>query len=88
MFYAQHAWKTPLIQASGWLLLAVGVLLLAVAWFPLVSGRQLADRIVDPRTGAEPFPLPRVLLAVLRWGLPLMLLCAVILIVALPAAPR
>lgn len=87
MFYVQAAWKTPLVHAPGWLLLTVGVLALAVAWFPLVSGRLLADRIVDPRTGTEPYPATRLLLAIFRWGLPALLLLAVALIVMLPTPP-
>jgi len=86
MVYAQASWKAPLIRAPAWLLLAIGVLLVAVAWFPLASGRLLADRIVDRRTGAEPYPPARLLLAVLRWGLPVMLLLAVALIALLPAS--
>ncbi len=80
---AQLAWDTPLIHAPGWLLLGVGMVLVAVAWYPLASGRLLADRIVDPRTGAEPHPVSPALLAAFRWGLPVMLLCAVVIVVLL-----
>lgn len=87
MFYVQAAWETPLIHAPGWLLLTIGVLSLAVAWFPLMSGRLLTDRIVDPRTGAEPYPATRLILAIVRWGLPAALLMAVVLVIVLPVPP-
>ena len=61
--------------------LSFGVLfLLAVAWWPTASDRLLADRIIDPRTGSEPFDTPRVLVAAVRWMLPTTLLLGVVLV--------
>jgi hypothetical protein len=88
MFYAQSAGTTPLIRTTGWWLLTIGIILLAAAWFPLVSGRVFADRIVDPRTGKESVPVPRLRQAVLRWGIPVVLVLAVVLIMLVPTSHR
>ena len=72
-------WRTPVAHAPGWLLLTAGLFLLALAWWLQASGRLLADRIIDPRTGSEPFTQPRLLLGAIRWLLPAVLLIAVLL---------
>ncbi len=81
-------WKQPAISAPGWGLVAVGLCLLAAVWGPISSERflaeRLADRVVDPRTGREPRALPRLPMAVLRWGGLVALAIAVVLIVLLP----
>ncbi|MDI6102452.1 hypothetical protein QLQ12_27915 [Actinoplanes sp. NEAU-A12] len=77
-------WRTPTEYASGWVLLTAGLFLLAAAWWPTASHRIFADRIIDPRTGSEPFSTPRVLIAVTRWGLPVMLLITAALTAWLP----
>jgi hypothetical protein len=77
-------WTTPVAHASGWVLLTAGLFLLAVAWWPSASNRLLRDRIIDPRTGSEPFPPPRLALAVVRWFLPVVLLVTVAVTVLVP----
>jgi hypothetical protein len=77
-------WSTPVAHASAGMMLTVGLFLLAVAWWPATSDRILADRIIDPRTGSEPFAAPRLLLAVIRWLLPATLLITVVLIALFP----
>ncbi|MFC6017603.1 hypothetical protein ACFP2T_15475 [Plantactinospora solaniradicis] len=79
----QLVWTREVLRASAWPLLGVGLVLLVCAWWPLLSGRLLADRVVDPATGAESVPTPGWLLGVVRWGLPVALLCAVLLAVLL-----
>lgn len=86
MMVPQLLWKREVITAPGWPLLAAGLFLLAVAWWPSASGRLVADRVIDPRTGEEPFGRPRLLLAAIRWSLPVLLLCAVVLTVVLPGS--
>jgi hypothetical protein len=70
-------WKTPVAHVPAGALLTGGLFFLAVAWWPTASTNLLADRIIDPRTGTEPFKLPRVALAIVRWFLPALLLIAV-----------
>ena len=77
-------WRAPVVHASGWVLLAVGLFLLAAAWWPVASDRMAADRIVDPRTGTEPFVMPRMLSAAIRWWLPAVLLITVVVTALLP----
>ncbi|MEU8179381.1 hypothetical protein AB0B86_01235 [Micromonospora sp. NPDC049047] len=77
-------WSTPIAHVSAVTLLTAGLFLLAAAWWPIASDRIFADRIIDPRTGAEPFTTPPMLLAVVRWLLPATLLLAVVLIVLIP----
>jgi hypothetical protein len=86
--FASLAWQQVVVRGPGWILLTAGLLLLTLAWWPLLSGRSLADRVVDPRTGREPFRQSRLLMAVIRWGLPVGLLCLVLLTVLLPTASR
>ncbi len=84
----QVIWTRPVLHASGWALLGAGLFLLLLAAWPLLSGRIRADRVVDPRTGREPFRLPRLVL-VLVFAAPIVfLLGAVLLTVLLPASPR
>ncbi|HEY0000206.1 MAG TPA: hypothetical protein VGB74_07115 [Actinoplanes sp.] len=73
-------WGAPVAHLSAWLLLIAGLFLLAVAWWPTASDRIFADRIIDPRTGTEPFATPRLLIAAVRWTFPAMLLFAVVLL--------
>ncbi|ROT32507.1 hypothetical protein [Micromonospora sp. HM5-17] len=76
----QLLWTHPVWRASGWLLVGVGLLLVAAAWWPLVSGRLLGPaRGADPGTGAGPAGASARLLGVVRWGLPAALICAVLL---------
>ena len=77
-------WRTPVLHASGWVLLTVGLFLLAAAWWPTASARILADRIIDPRTGSEPFTVPRLLIASIRWALPAVLLITAVVTALLP----
>jgi len=68
-------------------LIAAGLLLLLAAWWRPGGAGGRVDLVVDPRTGS-PAPLPRaaeVALQVLRWGLPAVLLVAVLLVVLVPA---
>jgi hypothetical protein len=74
-------WRTPVAEVPAWALFAAGLFLLAAAWWPAASERLLGDRIIDPRTGTEPFPVPRLLSLAIRWMLPGTLLVAVLLIV-------
>jgi hypothetical protein len=77
-------WQQVVARVPGWVLLAAGLVLLAFVWWQMLSG-QLADRIIDPRTGREPEALrPAQLHAVVRWSLPVLLLTAVLLTVLLP----
>jgi hypothetical protein len=79
----QLVWAGEVLRASAWPLLGVGLVLLVFAWWPLLSGRLLADRVVDPVTGAESVRIRRWLLGVVRWGLPVALLCAVLVVALL-----
>jgi len=81
-------WRRPVVQVPGWALLTVGLLLLALVWWPLVSNRIVADRIIDPRTGDEPFHRPRLVVGAVRWSLPVILLCAVLITIVLPNSSR
>jgi hypothetical protein len=77
-------WSTPVAHVSAAATLTAALFLLAAAWWPTASDRVFADRIIDPRTGSEPFTTPRLLLAVVRWFLPATLLIAVVLIILIP----
>lgn len=79
-------WKQPVAHPAGWFLLLTGLFLLAAAWWPITSERMFADRIIDPRTGAEPFTTPRLLLAAIRWLLPAVLLLAAVATVLIPVS--
>ncbi|MBE1487670.1 hypothetical protein [Plantactinospora soyae] len=81
----QLVWKQEVLRASAWPLLGVGLVLLLSAWWPLLSGRLLTDRVRHPATGDEPVPTPGWLLGVVRWGLPVALLCVVLVAVLLGA---
>lgn len=70
MVLPAYVWDRPVVEVSGWVLLVAGVLLLTLAWWPLVSGRLLADRVIDPRTGRDRLPVPRWAELWLRWGMP------------------
>lgn len=72
------------VTLPGPVLLATGAVLLAAAWWRLASGRAFADRVVDPRSGQEPFPLPRWLLLLLRFGPPAILVLAAAVIALVP----
>ena len=81
-------WATPIAHVPAAKQLAAGLLLLAVGWWPLLAHRAFVDRIIDPRTGSEPFTTPRMLLPVVRWSLPVTLLIVVVLTVAwVPSRP-
>ncbi|MEE6257532.1 hypothetical protein [Plantactinospora sonchi] len=69
----QLFWRQPVLHAPGWLLAGVGLLLLTLAWWPLVSGRLFGP-------GAESAGGDR-LRVLLRWGLPAALLCVVLVAV-------
>jgi len=82
--FPQFVWKQIAFHAPGWALLTFGLLLFALAWWPLAQDRLLADRVVDPRTGREPFKPPPLLLFAVRWSLPAVLLIVVLLAVWFP----
>ncbi|MEO3745465.1 hypothetical protein [Plantactinospora sp. B5E13] len=69
----QLVWEQPVLHAPGWLLASVGLLLVTLAWWPLVSGRLLG-------TGRESAGGDR-LRGLLRWGLPAALLGVVLVAV-------
>ncbi|HLL69710.1 MAG TPA: hypothetical protein VK453_28950 [Micromonosporaceae bacterium] len=86
MLLPQLLWKQVMVQVPGWPLLLAGGLLLALAWWPRAADRMFPERVIDPRTGGEAFNRPRWLLAVIRWGLPVTLVCAVVAAAWLPAS--
>jgi hypothetical protein len=67
----------------GWYGLVAAAVLFAVGWWALAPAAH-PDRIIDPRTGAEPFPPPPWVLRLIRYGPLVFLAVAVILIVLLP----
>ena len=75
----QLFWTRPVLRASGWLLVGIGLLLVTLAWWPLVSGWLFADRATGPAAAGESSQARRRLLRVVRWSLPVALLCAVLL---------
>jgi len=77
-------WPQVVVTLPGPVLLATGAVLLAAAWWRLTSGRAFADRVVDPRSGQEPFPLPRWLLLLLRFGPPAVLVLAATVVALVP----
>ena len=85
MIVPQFVWPQVAFHAPGWALLTVGALLLALAWWPLFRAQPAADRVVDPRTGSEPYAAPRLPLLVVRWSLPAVLLVVVLLMAFVPA---
>lgn len=88
MIFPQIVGKAVATEQPAWPVLGVGLVLVAVTWWPLLSDRFFADRVVDPRTGTEPFRVPRLALGVIRWAPPMILLVAVAAAVLLPGAPR
>ena len=83
----QILWPGTVAEVSGPALLGVGLVLLAWTWWPLAAGRIFDDRIVDPRTGTNRFPVPRWLPAAVRWAVPAVVLCAALLILIVPTPP-
>jgi hypothetical protein len=80
---AVTVWTAPAIRAPAWPLLAAGGVAAVAAYWPMLTRRVTSDRIIDPRTGGEPFVLPRRArwaLTAARWSLPALLACAVILV--------
>ena len=76
----QFVWPQIAFYTGGWPLLIVGALLIGLAWWPLLRTQPTADRVVDPRTGTEPYAVPRLPLLVARWSLPATLLIIVLLV--------
>jgi hypothetical protein len=83
----QFLWPRPVVQVPGPALLATGLLLLSLALGPATARRLPADRVIDPRTGSEPYRIPAWIPAVIRCALPAVLLAAVLLILLAPARP-
>jgi hypothetical protein len=79
-------WPQVVASLPGPVLLVTGAVVLTVAWWRLTSGRAFADRVVDPRSGQEPFPVPRWLLLLLRFGPPTLLALAATVVALIPAA--
>jgi hypothetical protein len=74
-------WRQPLFQLPVPVALPLGLVLLLAAWWSL---GWKPDRVLDPRTGREPFHVPRLGLLAVR-ALPPLLLCgAVLLVILLP----
>ncbi|GIG86389.1 DUF1129 domain-containing protein [Plantactinospora endophytica] len=79
-------WQQVAVRVPGWLLLGAGLLLLLAAWWPLASGRLLADRAPARATDAgSSAPAPGWRTRTVRWGLPVALLCVVAIAVLLDA---
>ena len=76
LLWTQRVAEVPVPAA-----LAAGLALVLVGWWPLA---RTGDRVLDPRTGREPFPVPRLALLVIRLLPPVLLLGAVLLTVLLP----
>lgn len=83
----QLIWRHMALQTSAWALLAVGVLLVGAVSWSMITGRALADRVVDPRTGAEPYRLPALAMVAVGFGLPVLLL-GLVIVILVSASPR
>jgi hypothetical protein len=70
------------------LLLVTGAAVFAVVWWRLTSTDAFADRVIDPRSGREPFRIPRWLMLLVRFGLPAVLVVGAILLALVPHTPR
>jgi len=79
-------WRHEALRAPGTVLLGCGAVLLLATWLPPLAGRLRPDRIVDPRSGLEPFTVPPWI----RWvgWLPATVLVAAILLIALLPTPH
>ena len=88
VMWPQSLWPGAVIGASGLALLGVGLVLLTWTWWSSATRRIFDDRIVDPRTGANRYPVPRWLPAAVRWAVPAVVLCAVLLILIVPGPPH
>lgn len=75
---ASVLWSRPVAHAPGWPLLLGGAAVLTAALWP-----RAADRILDPRTGREPFGRSRAATAVL-WAPVVLLAVAALLTAVLP----
>jgi hypothetical protein len=84
----QLLWPQPVLRVPGPALLATGLLLLGLALGPVTARRWQADRVIDPRTGSEPFRTPARVPAVIRYALPAVLLAAVLAVLLIPAPPN
>jgi hypothetical protein len=73
------------LVVSGWVALAAAALLFGVGLLAL--GPVRPDRIVDPRTGAEPTFAPRWALLVIRFGPLVLIAAAVVIVIAFPGKP-
>jgi hypothetical protein len=71
------------MRLDGVAVLPAAGLLLAAGWWRLLSGRLLADRVIDPRSGREPFHVPAWVPILIRFGPLAILLAAVGLVVTL-----
>ncbi|AVT32277.1 hypothetical protein C6361_25635 [Plantactinospora sp. BC1] len=80
-------WQQVAVRLPGWLPLGAGVLLLVAAWWPLASGRLSAN----PPAGATPGAAaggPDRRTRLVRWGLPVALLCVLLVAVLLGAGDQ
>jgi hypothetical protein len=77
----QSVWPQVAFHSPGWPVLCVGIALIALAWWPLFRTLPAADRVIDPRTGSEPYAIPRLPLLIVRFSLPAVLLIVVLLVV-------
>lgn len=84
----QFLWPQPVLRVPGAALLAAGLLLLSLALGSAAARRLPADRVIDPRTGSEPFRIPAWVPAVIRYALPAVLLAAVLVVLLIPAPPN
>jgi hypothetical protein len=75
-------WRQPLTDLPVAVALGAGVLLLLAGWWPLA---QHHDRVVDPRTGREPFRVPRLALLLLRALPPVLVAGAMLVTILLPS---
>ena len=75
----QLIWRAELVTLPAWSLLVAGAVGLAATWWP-----RPADRVVDPRTGREPWR-PRRALDVVRWAPVVVLVVAVGVVLVVPS---
>lgn len=73
------------LRMPGGVLALVGVIVLAAVWFPWLGGRRLdggttTDRVIDPRTGREPFVTPPWVDYV-RWAVPVLVVGAALALI-------
>lgn len=81
----QAIWRAPVAHLPGAPLLGFGLAALALTWWPISADRLLGDRVVDPITGGDRYPVSRGWTWIIRYGFLVILVVVAVVLAMLPA---